>query len=835
MSTRLSDLKEQEEGVIMHIGGSGAFKTRISEMGFVKGQKILVVKNAPLKDPIEYNIMGYDVSLRRKEAENIIVDEDVLDFEVNENELNSSIGKAFPLIESQEKTIRIALVGNPNCGKTTLFNLASGAHEHVGNYAGVTIGTKTAFFKHHGYRIEITDLPGTYSLSAYSPEEQFVRDHLVHERPDLVVNVVDASNIERNLYLTTQLIDLEIPTVIALNMYDELISKNSELNYEELGAMIGIPLVPTVGTKGTGLDNLLDKIIEIFKGECKTSRNVRIHFNLDLENEVYDLSKDLEDRKSDLNQFPSRYIAIKLIGGDDDVIKMIGQIQDGNEIIDSAIKARKRVELALTDQIDNIIIDARYGFIDGALKRTFIKRGEKKRRKLEVDDILTHKIWGYPIFIFIMWLIFETTFVLGQFPMDWIEMGVAMLGSFIDGLMVDGPLKSLLINGVVDGVGGVIVFLPNILILFFSISLLEDTGYMARAAFLMDKLMQKMGLQGKSFIPMIMGFGCNVPAIMATRTLENRKHRLLTMLINPFMSCSARLPVYILVIGAVFPTNQGSILFGLYAFGILLAIGFSMLFKIFLVKTDNIPFVMELPPYRIPTLKASVMHMWFRSVQYLKKMGGVILIASIIIWALGHYPENIEYSKDYNSLIENIMLDSESLISSESDESIKNNIITIRDNSIDSILRIQKGEHQERSYIGQIGKTIEPLMRPLGFDWKMSVAVLTGVAAKEVVISTMGVLYQAEDGADENSTNLMNNLNNQVYTSGPMIGKKVFTPLSALAFMVFILIYFPCIAVIVAIKNESGRAKWAVFTIVYTTALAWLMSFAVYQIGSFFI
>ena len=651
MAIRLSELKEREKGVITHIEGSGAFKTRIAEMGFVRGQAISVVKNAPLKDPIEYNIMGYDVSLRRREAENISVA--ALDeVETVTAEISSTLGNPFENLKSKEKTIQIAMVGNPNSGKTTLFNFASGANEHVGNYAGVTIGTKTAYFKFEDYRIEITDLPGTYSLSAFSPEEQFVRDQLIEARPDVVVNVVDSSNLERNLYLTTQLIDLEIPTVMALNMYDELEESGSELDYKKLGSMIGIPIVPTVGSKGLGLDQLLAKIVEVFKGECETSRKVQVHYNLDLENELYEFNKIIDKYQYDFERVPKRYMALKLIEGDDDIMDWMRTKSYGNELIQFASEARRKVEENQNDKIDSVFIDARYGFIDGALKRTFIKKGEKKRRKLEVDDILTHKIWGYPIFLFIMWLIFEATFVLGQFPMDWIEFGVGYIGDFVNGIMADGPLKSLLINGIIDGVGGVIVFLPNILILFFCISLLEDTGYMARAAFIMDKLMQKMGLQGKSFIPLIMGFGCNVPAIMATRTLENRKHRLLTMLVNPFMSCSARLPVYILVIGAVFPTNQGSILFGLYALGILLAIGLSMLFKTVLVKTDNIPFVMELPPYRIPTLRASIMHMWFRSVQYLKKMGGVILLASIIIWALGHYPENVNYSKDFPAIME---------------------------------------------------------------------------------------------------------------------------------------------------------------------------------------
>lgn len=834
LGTRLSELKEREKGVITKIEGSGAFRKRISEMGFVRGQEVYVVKNAPLKDPIEYAIMGYDVSLRRAEANNIHVSP-TENVDTIEGEFSYSEGADFKKADKDFKTIKIALLGNPNCGKTTLFNFASGANEHVGNYAGVTIGTKTAYFKHNGYKIEITDLPGMYSLSAFSPEEQYARDHLLSKHPDLILNVLDATNLERNLFLTTQLIDLEIPIVAALNMYDEFDRSGSKLNREELQTMVGIPMIPTIGARGQGLTEVLDKIVEVYKGECQYSRNVKIHYNLDLEKEVYDLDKVLIDQKEMLNGYPSRYIALKLIENDIEIKSWVENLVGGEALIVKANNARGRVEESVNEDIENIVIDGRYGFIHGALLKTLNKKNKDKKRNLEVDDILTHKIWGYPIFILIMWLIFQATFVIGQYPMDWIELGVSKLGALVDGLMSDGPLKSLLINGIIDGVGGVIVFLPNILILFFAISLLEDTGYMARAAFLMDKLMQKMGLQGKSFIPLIMGFGCNVPAIMATRTLEDKNHRLLTMLINPFMSCSARLPVYILIIGAVFPSNQGSILFGLYSFGILLAIGFSMLFKNILVKTDNIPFVMELPPYRIPTLKASIMHMWFRAVQYLKKMGGVILIASIIIWALGHYPENAEYSKDYAALIENVDEDYQRQIEEEEVEDAQLLLVEQKNFLKDSLTIMMQGEHQEQSYIGRIGKAIEPVMRPLGFDWKMSVSLLTGVAAKEVVISTMGVLYQAGDNVDETSSSLKNNINAEVYTSGPMIGKKVFTPLSALAFMVFILIYFPCVAVIAAIKNESGKTKWAVFTIFYTTALAWLMAFAVYQIGSIFV
>jgi ferrous iron transport protein B len=829
----LSELKENERGIIVGIKGEGAFKNRISEMGFVKGQEILVIKNAPLKDPIEYQVMGYDVSLRRKEAANIeVVDKS----EVETSDSNFTIKHGLPFTNGiSEKVIKIVLVGNPNSGKTTFFNYASGANEHVGNYAGVTIGTKTAYFNHNGYRLEMTDLPGTYSLSAYSPEEKFVREQLINEKPDVILNIVDASNLERNLFLTTQIIDLELKTVIGLNMWDEFQRSGSKLNYEELGLMMGIPFVPTVASRGIGLNELLEKIIEVHEGKCKTSRRVHINYNLDLELEIRDLQSVLQDYNCKLENLGSRYVAIKLIENDSEIVSNISSIDNGSTLIAFADEARERIENTITDDIQGLYIDARYGFIDGALKNTLDLKSNKKRKRLEVDDVLTNKIWGYPIFIFIMWLIFQATFVLGQYPMDWIEMGVGQLSNFVDQIMPDGPLKSLLINGIISGVGGVIVFLPNILILFFAISFLEDTGYMARAAFLMDKLMQKMGLQGKSFIPLIMGFGCNVPAIMATRTLENRNHRLLTMLINPFMSCSARLPVYILIIGAIFPENRGSILFAIYSLGILLAIIVSVVLNKFMIKTDNIPFVMELPPYRRPTFKASVMHMWFKAVQYLKKMGGIILLASIIIWALGHYPTQVEYAQDYDKVENVLIVEYESkILAAESENQVSELNKTLKFKT-DSVKMKKNGEHQEKSYIGRIGKFVEPIMRPLGFDWKMSVALLTGIAAKEVVISTMGVLYQAGANADESSQTLMKNINSQVYTTGPMIGSKVFTPLAALAFLVFVLIYFPCVAVIAAIKNESGEWKWAIFSIVLTTTMAWLMAFAVYQIGSIFV
>lgn len=830
---RLSDLQENQKGIIVRISGKSAFRRRIAEMGFVKGQEIKVIRNAPLKDPIEYQIMGYDVSLRRKEAagvEVVMEDSDLPvkpDFTINE-------GRPF-LAHLGEKKIKVALVGNPNSGKTTFFNYASGANEHVGNYAGVTIGTKSAYFIHSGYRIEMTDLPGTYSLSTYSPEEKFVRNHLIEQAPDIVLNVVDASNLERNLFLTTQLIDLELRTVIGLNMYDDLERSGSVLKHDELGRMMGIPVIPTVASRGIGLNELLDKLIQVYEGTCKTSRRIQIHYNLDLELEIDAFQKKLKETKIKFMALSNRYIAIKLIEGETEMEEWIRHQKKGKKLIRFAEEARKRLNENLPESLETVLVDARYGFIDGALKRTLDQSNTKKRQRLEVDDILTHKVWGYPIFLFILWLIFQATFVLGQYPMDWIDAGVGALGNFVDSIMANGPLKSLLINGIIGGVGGVIIFLPNILILFFAIALLEDTGYMARAAFLMDKLMQKMGLQGKSFIPLIMGFGCNVPAIMATRTLENKNHRLLTMLINPFMSCSARLPVYILVIGAVFPQHAGTMLFGIYTFGILLAVGVSVLLNKWMIKTDNVPFVMELPPYRRPTLRASLRHMWFRAVQYLKKMGGLILLASIIIWALGHYPVQVDYSRDYPAELSELNQKYTETLSQTTDPDDQKALTIDYTLAVKAIENLRISEHQKLSYIGQIGHFIEPVMRPLGFDWKMSVALLTGIAAKEVVISTMGVLYQSDLNDDDGGSNLMDKMNEQVYSSGKFEGEKVFTPLVSLAFLIFVLVYFPCVAVVAAIKNESGEWKWAMFSIVLTTSLAWILSFLVYQIGLIFV
>lgn len=839
----LSELQNSEYGIISKVRGRGAFRKRIIEMGFIKGKKVTVIKNAPLKDPIEYSILGYEVSLRRSEANliEIVTAEEAK--KLVKNNYNGTLDEKNEVeiaetgAKEVSKIVNIALVGNPNSGKTTLFNYASGAREHVGNYSGVTIDSKLAHFKHKGYTFNITDLPGTYSLSAYTPEELYVRRFIHEQKPDVVINVVDASNLERNLYLTTQLIDMDIKVVVALNMYDELETRGDKFNHKDLGKMIGIPMVPTISSRGKGIKELFDTVINVYTDKDKTIRHVHLNYGEHIERAIEAIQLPLKKHeKKQLNlHYSSRYLAIKLLEKDKQAHRILSKSGGYQEISEVANAQIKRLEEIYNEDSETLITDAKYGFIAGALKETYTENPHKKRQNTQtIDAFVTHKFFGFPIFLLFMWFSFFTTFKLGAYPMDWIDQGISLLSGFLSDVMPSGAFKDLLIGGIVSGVGSVIVFLPNILLLFFFLSILEDTGYMARAVFIMDKLMHKIGLHGKSFIPLIMGFGCNVPAIMATRTIENKNNRLVTMLINPFMSCSARLPVYILILGAFFPEKAGSLLFLIYLIGIVLAILMAILFKKTLFKGEDIPFVMELPPYRIPTIKSTLRHMWFKASQYLKKMGGVILIAVIIIWALEYYPKNVEYSQDYQAQIERITSEMGQKLSSEVSLSRagEENSIEDLEAEIEKIENLMIAERQANSYLGRIGKTIEPVIRPLGFDWKMGVSLLSGIAAKEIVVSTLGVLVQAGSDSDETNQTLIHNLKNEVHTSGPRKGEKVYTPLSAFSFLLFILIYFPCVAVIAAIKKESGSWKWAAFTIFYTTSLAWLVSFAFYQIGS---
>lgn len=832
---RLSELQTGQKAYIVKVNGSGAFRKRILEMGFVRGQEVTSILNAPLKDPIKYNIMEYEVSLRRSEAVMIeisILKEDTLyktapdSVPIEETETDFPGYSTESVIQGRStqaghssKTITVALIGNPNAGKTSIFNLASGAHEHVGNYGGVTVNAKEGYMRHKGYRIRLVDLPGTYSLSAYTPEELYVRKHIFEEKPDMIVNVVSASAVERNLYLTTELIDLEVPIVIALNMYDELQESGRTFNYEMLGSMLGAPIVPTVGKRGEGIPKLLDTVIALYEGEITGKPDqVRIPYGRVVEKSISVMERELNSRNSIPElKIPLRYACVKLLEGDSEVEKEIRSLPHSEEIFARRDKERVYIEKLLREDPEAAFTNARYGFIAGGLKETLTDKTNFTDKTKLIDSIVTNKYVGFPLFFIFLWLMFEATFRLGSYPMEWIEWSVEQLGNFVRGTMADGPLKDLIVDGIIGGVGGVIVFLPNIIILYLFISFMEDSGYMARAAFIMDKVMHKIGVHGKSFIPLIMGFGCNVPAIMSTRTIESRNNRMITMLIVPFMSCSARLPVYILFVSAFFPKSGSFILLGLYAIGILIAILTALLLRKKVFKKEDTPFVMELPPYRMPTTKSVFIHMWDRSRQYLQKMGGPILIASIIIWFLGYFPQNEEIDTRFDQQIAQIEAQY------EQDKIAADEVDVL----ISDVEHLRNTEHQENSYIGRIGRSIEPIMRPLGFDWKISIGLLSGMAAKEIVISTMGVLYT---GDSEDQQSLQERLKAEKYADG----SPVFTTPVIIGFLLFVLIYFPCIATIVAIKEEAHSWKWAVFSVLYTTGLAWFVAFLVYQISTVF-
>lgn len=825
---RLSELQTGEKGVIIKVMGHGGFRRRIIEMGFIKGKTVEVLLNAPLKDPIKYKIMGYEISLRRQEAAMIeVMSEEEARESMQETHFHDPIAEDIPVSEAKLKeiasgkrrTINVALVGNPNCGKTSLFNVASGSHEHVGNYSGVTVDAKEGHFDFQGYHFRLVDLPGTYSLSAYSPEELYVRKHIIDETPDVIINVVDAGNLERNLYLTAQLIDMNVRMVVALNMYDALLHSGNTLDHKKLGQLFGVPIVPTVSRTGKGIDNLFHVIIGLYEGADFVGqkegiqdeamreyrewhdkyvpdhkygshdeethdfdgksyiRHIHINHGPELERSIDAVREVICKNENIRYKYSTRFLAIKLLENDKDIEqRVISTLPNGEEVIRVRDKEAGRIRLSMNEDSEQAITDAKYGFITGALKETYTEKNQNTEMFTRiVDSIVTHKIWGFPIFFVFLYLMFECTFVFGEYPKGWIEWLVEQIASLAETFMPAGPLKDLIVDGIIGGVGGVIVFLPNILLLYIFISFMEDSGYMARAAFIMDKIMHKMGLHGKSFIPLIMGFGCNVPAIMASRIIESRKSRLVTILINPLISCSARLPIYLVMIGAFFPSKASLVLLSIYVTGILLAVLMARIFSRFIVRGDDAPFVMELPPYRMPTAKSVLRHTWEKGAQYLKKMGGIIMIASVIIWFLGYYPNHDAYSTT--------------------------------------------AEQQENSYIGQIGKAIEPVIEPLGFDWKMGIGILSGIGAKELVVSTLGVLYTNDDDIE----------------SVDLADRIPITPLVAYGYMLFVLIYFPCIATVAAIKNESGSWKWAAFTICYTTLLAWIVAFLVHQVGGVFL
>ena len=786
---RLSDLKTGEKAVIVRVNGHGSFRKRLIEMGFIQGKEVHVVLNAPLKDPIEYEIIGYKVSLRREEAARIEVvgeeearealrtDEHLQGLPADMEEQAQLEAALSHVAEERHHNIRVALVGNPNCGKTSLFNIASGSHEHVGNYSGVTVDAKEGRFEHKGYKITLVDLPGTYSLSAYSPEELYVRKNLIDALPDVIINVVDASNIERNLYLTTQIIDMNLRTVMALNMYDELQAKGDKLDTKLLGHLLGIPVCPTVSRDGRGIPELFDTVIRVYEnGDPKLSRHIHINHGAELEKSIDRIKDLIAEDKEIRSRYSTRYLAIKYLETDRDIESIVEKLPNRNAVIAAREEESARIDSLLHTSPESAIVDAKYAFIQGALAETYERYQEERPRRTltdRIDAVVTHRWLAFPIFIVLLWLVFWATFTLGQYPMDWIDSLVARFGDFVGTFMKDGWLKDLVVDGAIAGVGSVLVFLPNILILYFFISIMEDSGYMARAAFIVDKLMHRIGLHGKSFIPMVMGFGCNVPAIMATRSIESRKSRLVTIAIIPFMSCAGRLPIFVLFAGAFFPHNAATALLGIYLLGVLLAILSALVLSKF-VKDDDLPFVMELPPYRVPTGKAIWRHTWEKGRQYLEKMATTILLFSIAIWFLGYFPRHEGATTAYQ---------------------------------------------QEHSFIGTVGKAVEPALAPLGFNWKMDVGLLAGIGAKELVISTLGVTY-AQDGeeyAEGDDTQLQAALKATIPTA------------AALAYMVFVLLYFPCIATFVAIKNETGKWRWAILVCLYTMLVAWVMAFMAYR------
>lgn len=800
---RLSQLTTGDTGVIIKILGHGAFRKRMIEMGFVRGHEIKVLMAAPLKDPVKYEIMGYEVSLRRSEADLVevepLTDETTPERFAHTNTVSdsSSIAGAPASYTHAERhrTINVALIGNPNCGKTSLFNVASGAREHVGNYSGVTVDAKYGEFNHNGYHFHIVDLPGTYSLASYSPEELYVRRYLRDETPDVIINVVDGSNLERNLYLTTELIDMDRSMVIALNMYDELERSGTQLDYKTLGGMIGVPVIPTAAKTGKGISQLFDTVIRVYEGTEPSVRHVHVSLGSQLEKALTGIKNELKAHPAVERHFSPRYLAIKLLEGDAEVQHQVLRLPDAEHLIklrDKSVAEYERTNPGM--DITAAIADEKYGFIAGALAETMVKEESQSATSTHIiDTIVTNKLFGFPIFIAIMTFIFWATFYIGSFPMGWIESLVTWLGDMAREYLHDGWLKDLIADGIIGGVGGVIVFLPNILILYACISFMEDSGYMARAAFIMDKLMHRLGLHGKSFIPLVMGFGCTVPSIMATRSIESRSSRIITILINPFVSCSARLPIYVLLIGTFFPTHATLVFLGIYLTGIFVAGITARLLRKLWFGQDETPFVMELPPYRVPTFKATMRHMWGKGEQYIRKMGGIILVASIIVWALNYFPRH------------------DSQIAHEAYATV-----SVDDSAINPATD---------SYLQMAGKAVNPIMEPLGFNWRATVAAIAGIPAKEIVVSTLGVLYTGEEDAAETT------LSSRLTEPNPATGRPDFTPAIAISFLVFILLYCPCIATITAIVRETGNPRYGLFSIIYNTLVAWIFSFIAYHIA----
>ena len=708
------------------------------------------------------------------------------------------------------KKLTVALAGNPNSGKTTIFNNLTGTRQHVGNYPGVTVEKKEGRLEYKSYDINVVDLPGTYSLTAYSIDEIVARNFVVEEKPDVVIDIIDASNLERNLYLATQLMELGVPLILAFNMSDIAEKQGLLIDKDRLSELLGVPIVFTVATRKQGMNELLDEIIKLVEGRTELRRTM-VGYGRELQEELTKIENILVKDKDLIQKYPPRWLAVKLLENDSEVVEKIKESPCSREILEATKKSAAHLRGILGDTPEAIIADSRYGFIGGACSEAVEKTFEVRHTISDkIDKILVNRILGLPVFLGLMWLVFKFTFKLSEPLMGWVESGQEWLGNLFSGLLpAGGPVQSLVVDGIIGGVGSVLVFVPIIFLLFLAMALLEDSGYMARAAFIMDRLMHKIGLHGRSFIPMLLGFGCNLPAIMATRTIEDRKDRLVTILVNPFMSCGARLPVYVLFIGAFFPERiAGQVLFSLYVLGAMAAILTAKVFKKYLFKGEAAPFVMELPLYRIPTVKGLLIHMWERGAVYLKKAGTIIFAGCVLIWFLSNFPWEPKYSKDYDTLIEQARGNGELINQLENEKAF---------------------EKLEESYAGRLGRTIAPIFRPLGFDdWKISVGLVGGFIAKEIVVGTLGTLHSVGEAGEE-SQSLRQALQNETRPDG----SKLYNPLVAYSLMVFALLYIPCIATIAVIKRETNSWRWPIFAAFYTTTFAWTASLVIYQGGRF--
>ena len=711
------------------------------------------------------------------------------------------------------RKITIALSGNPNSGKTTIFNNLTGLRQHVGNYPGVTVEKKTGIVEYKEYRINVVDLPGIYSLTAFSLEEIIARNFIIDEKPDVVVDIVDSSNLERNLYLATQLMELDVPLILAFNMTDVVKKSGKKIDIGLLSELFGTPIVEMVGSRGLGSNELLDEVVRMVNS--KKEKKVEVKYGEEVENEISRIISVLKKQKVPTFNFGARWIAVKLLEQDREIIDTIKKASGPEylKVEETVSSSINHITSILRDTPEVIIADARYGFIKGALLEAYKENGSVKLDRSEkIDRILTNRILGIPIFALIIWLMFQFVFTLGKYPVGWLEFGFEKLSVLVTNIVPQSLIRSLLVDGIIGGAGGVIAFTPNIILLFFAIAVLEDSGYMARAAFVMDRIMHKIGLHGKSFIPLIIGFGCTVPAYMGSRILENKKDRLVTMHINTFMSCGARLPVYILFAGAFFPAVAGNVIFSIYLIGVIMAVIMAKVLRATRFRGESDPFVMELPAYRMPTLKGILIHTWERAWMYVKKAGTIILAISILMWILFTFPMiGSNYSQDYAGQVEEI------------ERTYQSGGITGQeyDRQIATVEAEMAGERLAYSAAGRIGRFLEPAFRPLGFDWKMVVATISGIAAKEVIVSTMGTLYsiQEKDGQPDS-------LKTALY--------KSYTPLVGYNFMLFTLLYFPCMAGMVMFKKEAGT-KEMLFQIGYTLLLAWTVSFLVFQIGRIFI